>query len=79
MTGTPKSLCLPGTHGHILPWDPPSFGIPEGVLAELAEKLRQEAIRLAIKNATKKITRSGQSSPASRSDGELQFEELVPV
>ena len=49
------------------------------MLAELAEKLRQEAIRLAIKNATKKITRSGQSSPASRSDGEFEYEELVLV
>ncbi|KAI0781891.1 hypothetical protein C8Q75DRAFT_545321 [Abortiporus biennis] len=56
---------LPGTHGHVFPWDPPSFGIPDMILEKLVQKLRQDIICLAFKNASTISNRSGQLSPTS--------------
>ncbi|KAI0781887.1 hypothetical protein C8Q75DRAFT_545185 [Abortiporus biennis] len=61
------TIHLPGTHGHVFPWDPPSFGIPDTILDKLAQKLRQDIIRLAVNNASTITNRSGQSSPTSDS------------
>ena len=70
LAGSPKSLHLPGSHGHIFPWDPPSFGVPDEVLEKIAKTLQAEAVRLAIEDAAIKKSRSGQSSLASGSDDE---------
>ena len=69
LAGSRKRLYLPGSHGHIFPWDPP-FGAPNNVLRSLAATLRDETVRLAIDNAAQKVTRSEQSSPASQSDSD---------
>ena len=68
LAGSPRSLHLPGSHGHVFPWDPPSFGVSDEVLVKLARKLQDEAIRLAIEDASEKVSRSRQSPPASVSD-----------
>ncbi|KAI0781882.1 hypothetical protein C8Q75DRAFT_840013 [Abortiporus biennis] len=44
------TLHLPGSYGYVFLWDPPSFGIPDMILEKLAQKLRQDVIRLAVKN-----------------------------
>ncbi|KAI0798157.1 hypothetical protein C8Q75DRAFT_37473 [Abortiporus biennis] len=42
-----RTVRLPPTHGQVLPWDPPSFGIPDTILQTLAQNLRKEMILLA--------------------------------
>ena len=57
---------LQGTHGRIFAWDPPSFGIPAGVLETLAEKLKVEVVELALNRAAEEDDdASRQSSPQS--------------
>ncbi|KAI0308791.1 hypothetical protein OF83DRAFT_169147 [Amylostereum chailletii] len=63
-----KRLELPGTHGIVYPWDPPAFGIPEGVLASLALELRSEVVRRAIEASENLDAQSRQSSPPSLRD-----------
>ncbi len=53
------------THGYILPWDPPRFGIPDSVMQELANKLVNEAARHARDEAKVMRNASQQSSPES--------------
>ena len=36
---------LPHTHGAVVPWNPPDFGIPKDVLEELRDELREHAVR----------------------------------
>ncbi|KAI0783730.1 hypothetical protein C8Q75DRAFT_416795 [Abortiporus biennis] len=60
-----EHLRLPGSHGRAVPWDPSSSGILDEILAKLAQKLRQDVLNLAIKNASMTIDKSRQSSPAS--------------
>ncbi|KAL4247566.1 hypothetical protein ABKN59_007744 [Abortiporus biennis] len=62
-----EHLRLPGSHGRAVPWDPSSSGILDEILAKLAQKLRQDVLNLAIKNASMTIDKSRQSSPASGS------------
>ena len=57
-----KTLRLPGSHGHVFPWDPPSFGVPDAILVKLAQKLREDILRLATANARMIIDRSEESS-----------------
>ena len=59
------SLRLPGSHGHVFPWDPPSFGVPDNVLASMATRLRKEIIKCAIDKAPRRKDQSQQSSPTS--------------
>ncbi|KAI0780320.1 hypothetical protein C8Q74DRAFT_1264461 [Fomes fomentarius] len=53
------------THGYIVPWDPPQFGIPDSVMQELADKLVNEAARHAEVEAKVLRNASQQSSPES--------------
>ncbi len=53
------------THGYIVPWDPPRFGIPDLVMQELADKLVNEAARHAAVEAKVLSNASQQSSPES--------------
>ena len=75
LVGSPESqggVHLPGSHGHIFPWDPPAFGIPDEVLVILAKTLQADAVRLAIEKTSERANRSGwQSSPTSESDDEF--------
>ncbi|KAI1783436.1 hypothetical protein LXA43DRAFT_1046777 [Ganoderma leucocontextum] len=36
------------THGKVLPWDPPQFGIPKSVLTQLRDELRRNLVEKAI-------------------------------
>ena len=63
------NLRLPGSHGHVFPWDPPSFGVPDDVLVSMAMRLREEIIQCAIKAAPRRKDQSQQSSPTSVSKG----------
>ncbi|KAI1784940.1 hypothetical protein LXA43DRAFT_172548 [Ganoderma leucocontextum] len=38
----------PETHGKVLPWDPPQFGIPKSVLTQLRDELREKLVEKAI-------------------------------
>ena len=58
-----KSLRLPGSHGHIFPWDPPSFGVPDNVLEEMAKRLQEKILKCAVENLDQ--DKSQQSSPTS--------------
>ena len=42
-----SDICLDKTHGRVLPWDPPEFGIAPETLAELAKRLRGEVTAIA--------------------------------
>ena len=53
---------LPGTHGYTFPWDPPYFGIPDSVLADLANRLCDILLGIAEDHGTA-VARSRQSSP----------------
>lgn len=53
------------THGYIVPWDPPRFGIPDLVMQELADKLVNKAARHARDEAKVMSNASQQSSPES--------------
>ena len=64
VAGRSTALRLPGTHGQLFPWDPPSLGIPDKVLAEMASQLRKDVIKLARTSTT--IDRTTQSSPTSQ-------------
>lgn len=55
----------PKTHGHIVPWNPPRFGISEDVLRRLADRLEAEAIHLAKEQTAKMGNVSQQSSRSS--------------
>ena len=61
--GSSKTIRLPGSHGHVFPWDPPSFGVPDAILVKLAQKLREDILRLATANARMIIDRSEHSNP----------------
>lgn len=54
---------LPGTHGIIFSWDPPSFGIPAEVLKELVKDLEAEVVRWAVEQANLLKSGSTQYSP----------------
>ena len=58
-----KPEYVPKTHGYIVPWDPPQFGIPDQVLEELARQLEQEVVALAQAGAKEDEDASQQSSP----------------
>ncbi|EKM75529.1 hypothetical protein AGABI1DRAFT_116359, partial [Agaricus bisporus var. burnettii JB137-S8] len=45
------NMQLPGTHGRMLSWDPPQFGVSQSVLDELANNLKQQVIKVAERNA----------------------------
>ena len=60
-----KSRYVPKTHGHIVPWDPPPFEIPDQVLHRLALKLEEEVVSLAQADAETMEDASQQSSPQS--------------
>ena len=55
----------PNTHGHMVPWDPPLFGIPDEVMGELVSTLIKEVIRVASIVGEKTDDESRQSSPQS--------------
>ena len=55
----------PNTHGHIVPWDPPLFGIPDEAMGELVSTLIKEVIRVASIVGEKTDDESRQSSPQS--------------
>ncbi|KAI0762215.1 hypothetical protein C8Q74DRAFT_1450511 [Fomes fomentarius] len=38
---------MPKTHGRIVPWDPPRFGIPDEIMRRLSDVLEKEAVRHA--------------------------------
>ncbi|RDX51647.1 hypothetical protein OH76DRAFT_1401060 [Lentinus brumalis] len=38
---------MPGTHGLVVPWDPPQFGLSNEVLEALVQKLMDEVLRHA--------------------------------
>ncbi|KAI1784948.1 hypothetical protein LXA43DRAFT_172747 [Ganoderma leucocontextum] len=38
----------PETHGKVLPWDAPQFGIPKSVLTQLRDELREKLVEKAI-------------------------------
>ena len=40
---------LPIPHDVVLPWDPPSFGIPKWILKRLRDELKDKLVDLAIK------------------------------
>ena len=63
VVGLPKPLRLPGTHGRMFPWDPPSFGIPNDVLTKVAAQLRWNAISYILDTIS--IDKSYQSSSTS--------------
>ena len=56
---------MPNTHGHMVPWDPPPFGIPDEVMGELVSTLIKEVIRVASIVGEKTDDESRQSSPQS--------------
>ena len=56
---------MPNTHGHMVPWDPPLFGIPDEVMGELVSTLIKEVIRVASIVGEKTDDESRQSSPQS--------------
>ncbi|KAL6308239.1 hypothetical protein BKA93DRAFT_822447 [Sparassis latifolia] len=67
-----ECFVLPGTHGKIVPWAPPRFGIPLEVLALLERDLMEE-LRSAFVERGRTAIRQGrlpsrQSSPASSDD-----------
>ncbi|TFY61747.1 hypothetical protein EVG20_g6938, partial [Dentipellis fragilis] len=59
---------LPGTHGTIFQWNPPAFGIPESVLKELADALKEEVVRRTVVQVGLQKSGSAQSSPQSIED-----------
>jgi hypothetical protein len=59
---------VPGTHGIVFPWAPPSFGIPKPVLEQLEQNLIQKLTNITeewIENAALQdyLRRSRPSSP----------------
>ncbi|KAI0690511.1 hypothetical protein C8T65DRAFT_671541 [Cerioporus squamosus] len=56
---------LPGTHGLILPWDPPPFGMTVPVLEALVEKLMEQVLHHAEIIGRRLADESRQSSPQS--------------
>ena len=56
---------MPNTHGHMVPWDPPPFGIPDEVMEELVSTLIKEVIRVASIVDEKTDDESRKSSPQS--------------
>jgi hypothetical protein len=69
------SFVVPGTHGIVFPWTPPSFGIPESVLKQLEQKLIQKLTEVTEDWIQKKPVQSysRQSSPASQSSSSEDF------
>ena len=63
-------ISLPGTHGYAFPWDPPHFGIPAPVLSDLADKLKDIVVDMAVEAAVAEV-RSRQSSPTGSFSGTL--------
>ncbi|EIM84150.1 uncharacterized protein STEHIDRAFT_148783 [Stereum hirsutum FP-91666 SS1] len=64
-----SDLQLPGTHGTVFHWDPPTFGIPVEVLKELVGDLEKETVQRAADEGViaLELQKSGstQSSPWS--------------
>ncbi len=69
-TDTGESFVLPGTHGIIFPWTPPSDGIPFEVLETLQQKLISKLTEVTatwINSQPSPWDSSRQSSPISQS------------
>ena len=70
---------LPGTHGIVFPWTPPSEGIPIRVLESLQQKLISKLTEVTatwIKTQTWPLDSNRQSSPTSQSAGPDDEDEL---
>lgn len=39
---------MPKSHGRIVPWVPPRFGIPDEVMRRLADVLEKEAVHMLV-------------------------------
>ncbi|RDX43853.1 hypothetical protein OH76DRAFT_1390040 [Lentinus brumalis] len=59
-----KRICLSETHGHIVPWDPPQFGIPSSVMEDLVEMLVRQVLLHAERHG-KQVADASQQSPQS--------------
>ncbi|KAI1786875.1 hypothetical protein LXA43DRAFT_1098824 [Ganoderma leucocontextum] len=58
-----EQLYLKGTHGHMFPWDVPDFGIPDDVLVQLVDELKEKMFLLAKEHGELIKDESRQSSP----------------
>ncbi|TFY63521.1 hypothetical protein EVG20_g6279 [Dentipellis fragilis] len=67
-----KRFELPGTHGRILPWDPPCFGGIEPVLEELAKSLVVQVLQHAQEQGQRVADASRQPSPESDTERLLE-------
>ncbi len=63
-----KRICLSETHGHIVPWDPPQFGIPSSVMEDFVEMLVHQVLLYAERHG-KEVADANQQ-PSSQSDAE---------
>jgi hypothetical protein len=59
-------LQLPGTHGIVFGWDPPSFGVPSAIWEDLARELREMVVQVAFEQT------GGKEVPSR------QFDEVLP-
>ncbi len=54
---TTTGLPLSETHGKLLPWDPPEFGIPASVLACMRDELRKTLVDRAIAVGRQRVSK----------------------
>jgi hypothetical protein len=78
---TADTFLLPGTHGIVFPWTPPSFGIPQTVLKGLEQRLEEKLVEVTQNWITHEaiIRSSGQSIPASQSSHEADEDIPLPI
>jgi hypothetical protein len=79
LAGDDDAFVVPGTHGIVFPWTPPSFGIPIAVLEKLEQKLIHKLTEVTeIWITSQPVPHSSrQSSPASQSSHGI--EEMLDV
>ncbi|KAI1784942.1 hypothetical protein LXA43DRAFT_1066345 [Ganoderma leucocontextum] len=66
-SGVDITFQLPDTHEVIFAWDPPTFGIPQPVLEDLRNDLREKLVHVAVDQGNQLVSRTRQSSPTSGS------------
>jgi hypothetical protein len=73
------TFLVPGTHGIVFPWTPPSYGIPKLILEQLEQKLIEKLTEVtenwiasqSISHSTRQSSPASQSSHGSDDDVEM--------
>ncbi|KAH9939761.1 uncharacterized protein BXZ73DRAFT_75933 [Epithele typhae] len=65
-----KEVCISGSHGQVVPWDPPSFGMDDSVLEGIADGLCKKMADVAFAQAEEVEVSSRTSSPTTSEEDE---------